>query len=279
MKHLKGKGAKFWCIVGFDAVAMPIYGLVSFILHAISTVKNVNSFKDRPDYIYGYLPPNALNETNISSDTNCTYVPSGDEASFLNNLSTSYEVGMFVLYFMLCIVTLIVGNTRRIFRRFIMNPRTLWLMAVAVTFCDYTTLVLSAPAFYSAKIHYSDCIELDGPLKGFIGMQAFVMINLGVWILTLFFCYCIIREKAKLVIYERNKYVLCLLICAFFYSAGYLLFSISMKYVLIISFQIYWDIYLCIDITLALIPYICFGKKISSVVPLNDAIQLANRKK
>lgn len=85
---------------------------MAFILNAISNFDNVNSLKNRPEYLFTYKPIgyNTSNKVYVLSETNCATAYTQELVDFVNGLKTGYIIFSFVFCLIFCTCSFIVGT-------------------------------------------------------------------------------------------------------------------------------------------------------------------------
>ena len=235
-----------------EILVLPLFGLITFILNAISSVDKVNSFKDRPEYIFEFEPLgyNKSDKVYVLSHSQCSKKYTKELVDFVNGMKTGYIIFLFVFLFIFCTCSFVVGTISKIMKNFtdVESPGIKKTSLVSTIF-TYLSFVFSVPVLYSSKVKYGDCLEIEGILTNYMNNTMYLLCNLGLWLLLLLAFYYSIRNYKNIKKYEKNVFVFILLIILWVYAAFFLVMALVVKFGSIWSFQLGWDISLSIDLT------------------------------
>ena len=99
---------------------LPIFGLVSLILDAKSIFESLNSFIDRPTYVYGSEPSYLEdNHVYVLSLKDCKTHFSDDLVKFVNNLDKDDYSFICNITFLFSLSSLIINHTLKVWRMYL----------------------------------------------------------------------------------------------------------------------------------------------------------------
>ena len=214
-------------------VSYSLFGVGTFVPHAISTFNNADSFKSRPTY----------NTVTNSKFAECNFIPSIDQIHFVNDINTSYTVGMFYLSFILTLLMLLAD----LLRRFIMikgsQSSERYLMKVVSDILLFLNLLVTPTSFYASKIHYNNCIEIENKANWLLNDQLYLFCVVGMWIYIIFPFYACCRWKDWKKSDEKNKLDKFMILYLVAYGLYSIIFGFYCKFINFIGSQIAWETY------------------------------------
>jgi hypothetical protein len=241
----------FRCIV--EVLILPIFGLVSFILNTISSIENINSFKDRPKYIYTWYSELDGDIAYAFSGSNCSNTMTEDMITFVNNLKTGYIIFTYVICFILCVLSFLACNFIRIMRHASVGYPDLTGATAISTALTYYSLIFSVPGIYATKVEYGRCITFNGLLRLFMIESMMIFANIGMWVLMILVAYYFARRVRKVRRFEGEKFFRIVLAIMLVFSAAFLIFALVSKFGSVLEFQIGWDVSLSVDLAYGII--------------------------
>lgn len=240
-----------------EVLILPIFALVSYILNAISSFDNVNSFKNRPEYVYDYKPygDNSSDKVYVLSEGNCTTQYTKELVDFVNGIKTGYIIFLFVFCFIFCTCSFIGGSAIKIIKNFSDTPESesFKKAGLVATIFTYLSFVFSVPVLYSSKVNYGDCLQIEGIISGYMNNSLYLLCNIGMWFLLTLAVYYSIRNYKDIKKYEKTGIVCMILVILWIYAIFFLFMALVVKFGSIWDLQIGWDISLSIDLTYGVI--------------------------
>lgn len=246
---MKPKTGCQWVLFLLEVLILPIFALVAYILNSISSFQNINSFKDRPTYVFDIKPSDPKDDyVYVLGQANCSTAFDADLVKFVNDLETGYYIFLFVFCFIFCTCSLI-GNTIFKIGKWMSDSPTGNLKGVnlASTVFTYLSFVFSVPCLYATKIEYDDCLKIEGILTGFVNHSMMLFCNIGMWFLLVIAAYTQIRKIDKVRQFEKNFLFKLVLGVMGIYIVMFLIMALVTKFGSVLSFQIGWDISLSLN--------------------------------
>ena len=246
---MKPKTGCQWVLFLLEVFILPIFALVAFILNSISSFENINSFKDRPTYVYDFKPSFPKDDhVYVLGQANCSTQFDADLVKFVNDLKTGYYIFLFVFCFIFCTCSLI-GNTIFKIGKWLSDSPTENLKGVNFisTILTYLSFVFSVPCSYATKIEYDNCLKIEGVLTGFVNNSMMLFCNIGMWFLLVIAAYTQIRKYGKIKIYEKFVAFKVIFGIMALYILMFLIMALITKFGSVLSFQIGWDISLSLN--------------------------------
>lgn len=269
---MKPKTSGEWFKAVMEILVLPIFGLVTYILNAISNFDNVNSFKNRPEYVYDIKPAdyNKSDKVYVLSGSNCTTQYTNELVDFVNGIKTGYIIFLFVFCFIFCTLSFIGGTICKIAKYFSeAESPGLKKGGLVATIFTYLSFVFSVPVLYSSKVKYGDCLKIEGIIEGYMNKTLYDVCNVGMWFLLFLAFYYSIRNFKNIKQYEKFWPVCLTLVVMWIYAIFFLIMALVTKFGSIWSLQIGWDISLSIDLTYGIVGVKFHDWNIAKVKPFS----------
>ena len=166
----------------FECFIFPIFNIGSFIPSQISSWDNTLSFLNKKNYFqWDYGDHYTITSTKYSD---CGSYHSAELKHFINEIGTDYIVAMYGFYCLFAYTAFIFGSlgsmTRYCFfeRQFELKQKFRLCKGIA----NFFAFCCSVPSFYAFKVHYGDCIKVNGNLEWLMNKDNQNFGNVGFWL-------------------------------------------------------------------------------------------------
>lgn len=232
----------------FDITAMsllecfifPLLSVGTFIPNQISSWENTLSFINRSHFFQWDWGDHYTITSSRNAD--CGSYNGKDLQHFVNKVGTDYIVAMYVFYFLFTTLAMLFGSVGSLMRYFKLENdlRHQRKFRIYKGIANFMAFCVSVPSFYAFKVHYGDCVTVNGNLEWLMNDSFRTLGSAGFWMLFVAPCICMINCGENWVTCIIRLYTFGIVVM-FFAEA------VAINTTFWVAWQMPWNLYLFLD--------------------------------